>query len=132
MTAPQIRHLTGTGWTTWEHAAAHLHGCATLWTDINGLHHGDPPDRQPIGATHLWAWRPGTRLRLRFDGHEIALAALHDEPGPGTIPVPTRQHPGQPWGNYERAARWPHPLTLITVDTPLPLTFIHSIDPTSP
>lgn len=125
MTDAGTGHLSGTGWTLWEVARQELDGCACLWGDVNRVHHGSPPDRRPVGATHLWGWRPGKQVRVRFDGAEVAVAVLRDVGGEG-VPVPTRRR-GEPWGDYERAGAWDQEGTLIVVETPLPLTFIHSI-----
>jgi hypothetical protein len=120
-------YLSGTGWTSWERARQELDGCTCLWVDVNRVHHGSPPDRQPVGATHLWGWQPGKQVRVRFDGAEVAVAVLRDVRGEG-VPVPTRRRRGEPWGGYERAGAWDKEVTLTVVETPLPLTFIHSIE----
>lgn len=132
MTTPHL-HLSGTGWRPWSGIRQVLDGCTCLWVDLHGVHLEPAPLDHPVGATHLWGWREHAWIRARLDSGQATAAMLRPEPTDESEPVPVRRHAGQPWGlDYQRTAPWAHPVTLLIVDTPVPLSFVHSVRTTAP
>lgn len=96
-------HLHGYARLPWEKARALLDGCACTWTDLDRIHLTDaPPDRLPVGATHLWGWSATRYVRLRFDIGSAYVAVLTTEP-PTAKPDLTDSVPPPQW---RRAIIW--------------------------
>jgi hypothetical protein len=68
MTATWTLHRTGRRAAgAWKYLVTSLPEVTAAWADLTGFHVTDGlPDTPPL-ATHLWAWRTGTWLRLRLD-----------------------------------------------------------------
>ncbi|MDQ3274285.1 MAG: hypothetical protein M3Q39_04440 [Actinomycetota bacterium] len=124
MTNPVRGGLTSTGWIDWAGVRAQLGEDECLWVDLGGVHHGSAPAHRPVGATHLWSWRPDRWARVRFDG-DRALATLLTAgvAAPGE-PITIRTAEGLPWERYSRAAEWDHKLTLVVTEGTAPITFV--------
>ena len=115
--------LTSHGWTDWTSVLTVLDKDQCLWIDLGGLHHGPAPTRLPVGATHLWSWRPNRWVRVRVDGDRALATVLTTG---GNIPseaVTARTSDGLPWGRHSRAAEWEHHVTLIVTEGNAPITF---------
>ena len=68
--------LVSTGWVGWSSIVDLVGDDLCLWTDLGGLHSLVPlPSSLPVGATHLWAWRPGRWTRVRLDGGRALATA---------------------------------------------------------
>lgn len=120
-------HLAGTGWGHWTRVRELLAGCDCLWVDLFGAHHERAPDELPIGATHLWGWDDSRWLRVRIDAGHATAAVLGTDATEGSESVTARRQPGLPWSAYGRTAPWHHPVTLLIVDTPVPITFVAGV-----
>lgn len=123
MTDPLQGGLTSTGWTGWAGVRAALGGDECLWVDLGGVHHGPAPARLPVGATHLWSWRPDRWTRVRIDGDRALAAQLTAGVAAPGEPVTVRVTEGLPWGEHSRAAEWHHKLKLLVTEGPTPITF---------
>lgn len=124
MSEPLTGGLTSSGWIDWAGVLAVLGEDKCLWVDIGGLHYGSAPARLPVGATHLWSWRPDRWARVRFDGDCVLATVLttgSDTPGDA---VTARVSDGLPWGRHSRAAEWEHPVTLVVTEGSAPITFV--------
>ncbi|MQS09973.1 hypothetical protein [Streptomyces alkaliphilus] len=72
----------------WDEARALLDGCECTWADLDGIHLTDaPPERLPVGATHLWGWSAARYVRVRFDLDTVHLAVLTTESPTGEPPL---------------------------------------------
>lgn len=121
--------LTSTGWVDWQHLTTLLGSDPCLWTDLGGLHYlTTVPPALPVGATHLWAWRPGRWTRVRIDG-DRALATFLTPDGPG-LAVAYTTTSGITWGADLRAAECHLEVTLAATEGPAAITFVTSCAPT--
>ncbi|HEY6422837.1 MAG TPA: hypothetical protein VIY28_06235 [Pseudonocardiaceae bacterium] len=116
--------LTSTGWIDWAGVLAMLGKDQCLWVDLGGVHHGPTPARLPVGATHLWSWRPDRWTRVRFDGDRALATVLTAGSNPQGEPVTARTSEGLPWGQHSRAAEWEHRVTLVVTEGSAPITFV--------
>lgn len=123
MTDPVRGELDSTGWIDWAGVRAVLGQDMCLWVDLGGVHHGPVPVHLPVGATHLWSWRPGRWARVRFDGDRALATLLTADVAARGEPVTVRVAEGQPWGRHSRAAKWDHKLTLLVTQGHAPITF---------
>ncbi|MGH3942722.1 MAG: hypothetical protein ACRDTG_29695 [Pseudonocardiaceae bacterium] len=124
MTEPNVTgQLTRKGWTDWAGVLNVLGEDQCLWIDLGGLHHGPAPTQLPVGATHLWSWRPNRWARVRFDGDRALATVLTTGGNPQGEAVTVRTSDGLPWGQYSRAAEWQHKVTLIVTEDNAPITF---------
>lgn len=124
MKEPLTGGLTSTGWTDWTAVRAVLGQDECFWIDLGGAHQGSAPAQLPVGATHLWSWRPDRWTRVRLDGDRV-LATLLTAGGntPGEA-VTARATDGLPWGRHARAAEWERPVTLVVTEGAIPITFV--------
>lgn len=102
--------LTTTGWTDWPTIRALIGQDPCLWTDLGDPHDGVPaPPDPPIGATHLWSWRPNRWIRVRLDADRALATILTTDPATtGGTPVTYTHTNAIAWENHNRARR---PLT---------------------
>ncbi|GAB1512566.1 hypothetical protein [Actinophytocola sp. KF-1] len=63
----------------WPALVAALPTMTAAWADLTGFHLDDLPAATPP-ASHLWAWSPGTWLRVRIDQPNWWAALLIPEP----------------------------------------------------
>lgn len=124
MTEAVAGGLTSTGWTDWPRVRAVLGDDECLWVDLGGVHHGPAPAQLPVGASHLWAWRPDRWARVRFDGDRAVATLLTSGTATRAEPVTVRTTDGLPWGHHPRAAEWEHKVTLMITEGPAPITFV--------
>ncbi|WP_411574815.1 hypothetical protein [Streptomyces fradiae] len=118
----------------WPEVRALLAETVCAWSDLDGFHVA-PADHLPQDVpqtTHLWAWDTQRFLRIRIDGRDALVAALHPgESGEGE-PVTAYVRHGTPWGpDDKQAGPLPdaaHTLTfeLLELPGPAPATFVRS------
>ncbi|MFC8797291.1 hypothetical protein ACFT2C_06135 [Promicromonospora sp. NPDC057138] len=94
-----VRH----GRMPWAQARTLFDDTVGTWADLDGLHAAEPPPDDAPLTTHLWAWADDICWRLRFDGNETLVAALHLDAIDGDI-VPVRVRDGFPWGRNDAQA----------------------------
>lgn len=118
-------YLTSTGWTDWATIAELIGADQCLWADLGGLRHADAPRQLPIGATHLWSWRPDRWLRIRIDsGKALATILTPDKPsGVPCMRVVMVETDGIPWRNHDRARECHLQVTLRRTEGAAPITF---------
>lgn len=121
--------ITSTGWTGWDEIVRLLGGDRCLWTDLGGLHHSTAPVRLPVGATHLWAWRPDRWVRVRIDSGRVLATVL--TPDAAGTPVVVVESDGIAWGNHKRARECHLQVTLLRTEGPAPITFVKAAEPTA-
>lgn len=125
MTEPVVTgRLIRNGWTDWASVLDILGKDQCLWIDLGGLHHGPAPTQLPVGATHLWSWRPSRWARVRLDGDRALAAVLTTDGNTQGEAVTVRTSDGLPWGQHSRAAEWNHKVTLMVTEGNAPITFI--------
>lgn len=116
--------LTTTGWTDWATVAALIGDDRCHWTGL-GPTHADAgvPASAPVGATHLWSWRPGRWVRVRFDGTLALATVLTTHEVTGAVATTFTRVPGVAWGNHSRAACCELEVITLNTDGPAPVTF---------
>lgn len=124
MREPLVGGLTSTRWTDWADVLDLLGADECLWVDLGGLHHGLAPARLPVGATHLWSWRPGRWVRVRFDGDRVLATVLTADDNTQSETVTARITTGLPWGTHSRVAEWKREVTLVVTEGSAPITFV--------
>lgn len=116
--------LTSTGWTDWAGVLDVLGEDKCFWVDLGGVHHGPAPAQFPVGATHLWSWRPDRWTRVRIDGDRALATVLTTDSNTPGKPVTARICDGLPWHQHSRAAEWEHKTTLVITEGATPITFL--------
>ncbi|KUJ38381.1 hypothetical protein ADL25_24480 [Streptomyces sp. NRRL F-5122] len=131
-TAPARLHRHGR--MPWPEARALLAGTLCAWSDLDGFFVA-PADELPQDvpqATHLWAWDMQRCVRVRVDGREAMVAALHPgESSDGELVTAHIRH-GTPWGPDDKQAgplpEAAHALSfeLLELPGPTPATFVRA------
>lgn len=116
--------LTSTGWIDWAGVRAELGEDECLWVDLGGVHPEPAPAQRPVGATHLWSWRPDRWTRVRFDGDRVLASVLTAGSSSPSETVTARVSEGLPWGRHSRAAEWKRKVTLMVTEGATPITFV--------
>lgn len=116
--------LTSTGWTDWATVRAELGEDECFWVDLGGAHQGSAPAQLPVGATHLWSWRPERWARVRFDGDRVLATLLTAGNDPQGEAVTARISAGLPWERGSRAAEWGYKVTQMVIECSTPITFV--------
>lgn len=124
MGKPLTGVLTSSGWTDWAEVLGMLGADECLWADLGGIHHGPAPVRLPVGATHLWSWRPNRWIRVRLDGDRVLATVLTQGNGTPDKSVTARISAGVPWGRHSRTAEWDRRVTLVVTEGHTPITFV--------
>ncbi len=140
MTTAQTLH----GWGTlpWEQIVEILGDAEAAWADYEGFHIGRCPMEVPP-YSHLWAWSPKWRFRIRIDGDSGVVAALGDAAAPPGAPtlhtreVAVHQYPAIPWAGdaqisvgASRLIETIGQITLTETLEPMPMTFVTVGTPT--
>lgn len=122
--------LSALGSTDWRSLRNELSDAHCVWMDIDGLHYGAVPERQPLG-THLWAWTSRHAWRVRLDP-DLTVGARLDLDGPAepsdetvAVSVQTltpRTTPDQGLANLVRQIA--EQLDLAVTQDSAPMTFI--------
>ncbi|MGH8575133.1 MAG: hypothetical protein ACREX8_21565 [Gammaproteobacteria bacterium] len=124
MTEPITGQLTSTGWSDWASVRDVLDEDECFWIDLAGPHHGPAPPDLPVGATHLWSWRPDRWVRVRVDGDRALATVLTIGANQQGEAVTALVSEGLPWRQHSRAAEWEHPVTLVVTEGSAPITFV--------
>ncbi|MEU6026954.1 hypothetical protein ABZ825_08025 [Streptomyces tauricus] len=133
---PATARLERVGRLEWPEARSVLAGTTCAWADLDGFHVAAAerlPHQAPL-STHLWAWGRARCLRLRIDGAQALVAALHPGQDDGEQ-VRVHIRPGTPWApDDQQAGPLPaeaHALTfeLLELPGPTPATFVRAITP---
>ncbi|MEU5524513.1 hypothetical protein ABZ759_28610 [Streptomyces sp. NPDC047860] len=135
---PLVVRLERHGRMPWPQARTLLAGTTCAWADLDGFHILPatklPDDRPPL-ATHLWAWSEDRCLRLRLDGAQALVAALHlqgasQETDESAVRVYVRS--GVPWpSGHDRVGPLPDAAETLTFELlelagPAPATFVRA------
>jgi hypothetical protein len=118
----------------WDEARTLLADTTCAWADLDGFHVA-PADTLPPDVpqtTHLWAWKARHCFRLRIDGRDALVAALHLDGGGDGEPVTAHARPGTPWTPENKQAgplpQAAHTLAfgLLELTGPTPVTFVRA------
>ena len=135
----QRAHLVGYGRLDWATAHATIGQVDSCWADLDGWHIAPLPVTAPH-TTHLWGWRDDVCWRLRVDGDEAVVAALHlgqPSSAPSNAPVAeqvlARISAATPWPRDDRQVslrgdspdRWSW--QIVELPGPAPISFVRAL-----
>ena len=114
----------------WAAIRAIISDTTCAWADIGGWHLGEPPNDQPIGSTHVWAWTGDGCFAIRLGGFRPRCAELRLRFGHFGDEVAVRQHASIIWGSDDQrvpasaVSTLPGRVEVLDVVGPMPLSFV--------